>query len=131
MADAAVSVLALIGLTAAQILGWVWLDPVMGIVGMLVIANWSWNLIRASGSVLLDMRPDERIANEITQRLEGNRDDRVSDLHLWRIGPGHNAAVVSLLSDSPEIPAAYKARLAGIVGLSHITVEVNPCPGEH
>lgn len=131
MADAAVSVLALIGLTAGRELGWVWMDPMMGIVGMLVIANWSWNLVRASGAVLLDMRPDKRIVSEITHRLEAGCDDSVSDLHLWRIGPGHNAAVVSLVSDRPEPPAAYKAKLTGIAGLSHITIEVHSCPGQH
>lgn len=131
VADAAVSVLALIGLTSAWLLGWLWLDPAMGIVGMLVIANWSWNLIRASGMVLLDIQTDAGLAREIARRLEVGRDDRVSDLHLWRVGPGHNAAVVSVISDQPEPPAAYKARLAGIAGLSHITVEVQPCPGEH
>jgi len=130
IADAAVSVLAVIGLTAAWLLGWVWLDPVMGIVGMLVIANWSWNLIRASGAVLLDMSTEDGIASEVRRRLDtgGNR---VSDLHLWRVGPGHSAAIVSLVTDQPEPPAAYKARLAGIYGLSHVTVEVQPCPGAH
>jgi cation diffusion facilitator family transporter len=132
IADAAVSVLVLIGLTAGRILGWIWLDPVMGIMGMCVIANWSWNLIRASGAVLLDMRTsDGLLAEEITQRLESGRDDRVSDLHVWRVGPGHHAAVVSVVSDQPEAPARYKSRLAGIPGLSHVTVEVHSCPGEH
>jgi len=131
VADAAVSVLALIGLTAGRVLGWVWLDPVMGIVGMLVIANWSRNLIRASGVVLLDMKTEDGIASEIAHRLEAERGDRISDFHLWRVGPGHNAAVVSLVSDRPEPPAVYKSRLAGIEGLSHITVEVQRCPGEH
>ena len=131
MADAAVSVLALIGLGAGRLFGWVWMDPVMGIVGMLVIANWSWNLIRVSGAVLLDMRPTDGLAAEIARRLETGPHDRVADLHLWRIGPGHNAAVVSLVSDHPEPPLAYKARLAGIPGLSHVTVEVHACPGAH
>jgi cation diffusion facilitator family transporter len=131
VADAAVSVLALIGLTAGRELGWVWMDPAMGIVGMLVIANWSLNLVRASGAVLLDMRADDGVTREIAHCLETGRDDRISDLHLWRIGPGHHAAVVSLVSDRPEPPATYKARLAGIAGLSHITVEVQPCPGDH
>ena len=131
MADAAVSVLVLIGLTAGRLLGWLWLDPVMGITGMLVIANWSWNLIRASGAVLLDMRTERFMASAITHRLESGRNDRVSDLHVWRVGPGHSAAIVSLVSDQPESPATYKARLAGIAGLSHLTVEVQPCPGEH
>ena len=131
IADAAVSMLVLIGLTVGRLLGWIWLDPVMGIVGMLVIANWSWNLIRASGAVLLDMRTGDGIASEIKHRLEAEREDRVSDLHVWRVGPGHCAAVVSLVSDQPEPPASYKSRLVGIPGLSHVTVEVQPCPGDH
>jgi cation diffusion facilitator family transporter len=131
MADAAVSVLVLIGLIAGRILGWVWLDPMMGILGMIVIANWSWNLIRATGAVLLDMRTKDGAANEIAHRLETGRDDRVSDLHVWRVGPGHNAAIVSLISDQPETPETYKSRLTGIPGLSHVTVEVQPCPGDH
>ena len=131
MADAAVSVLVLAGLTLGRLLGWLWLDPVMGIVGMLVIANWSWNLIRASGAVLLDMRTGDGIASEISHRLESGRSDRVSDLHVWRVGPGHCAAIVSLVSDRPEPANAYKARLADIHGISHITVEVEACPGNH
>ena len=129
LADAAVSVLALIGLSAGFLLGWVWMDPVMGIVGALVIANWSLGLLRASGAVLLDMRP-EGLARQIRERLEEG-DDRIADLHIWRVGPGHHAALVSLVSDRPEPPRAYKARLAGIAGLSHLTVEVERCPGPH
>ena len=131
MADAAVSVLALVGLVTARALGWLWMDPVMGLVGMAVIANWSWNLLRAAGSVLLDMQPGGGLARRIEERLENVADDRVADLHLWRVGPGHHAAVVSIVSDRPEPPAVYKARLAGIPGLSHVTVEVLTCPGKH
>jgi len=130
MADAAVSVLAVIGLTAGRVLGWVWLDPAMGLIGMAVILNWSWSLVRVSGAVLLDVRP-EGIARAIVDRLEARRADRIADLHLWRIGPGHHAAVVSIVCDRPEPPAAYKARLADIAGLSHVTIEVLACPGEH
>ncbi len=130
IADAAVSVLAVIGLTCGRVLGWVWMDPVMGLIGMAVILNWSWSLVRISGTVLLDMRPDG-IARQIAERLEGGGSDRVSDLHLWRVGPGHHAAVVSIVCDRPEPPAAYKARLADIAGLSHVTIEVQPCPGAH
>jgi cation diffusion facilitator family transporter len=130
VADAAVSVLALVGLTMARALGWVWLDPAMGLVGMLVILNWSWGLMREAGTVLLDMRP-EAIARAIAERLEGVGGDRIADLHLWRVGPGHHAAVVSLVCDRPEPPAYYKARLADIAGLSHVTIEVQPCPGAH
>lgn len=130
MADAAVSVLALLGLAAAQAFGAVWIDPAMGLVGMAVILNWSWNLLRDAGGVLLDTCPVP-IARNIAERLEGAAGDRISDLHLWRVGPGHHAAVVSLVSDRPQPPAAYKARLADIAGLSHVTIEVQPCPGPH
>src|SRR5215469_15617114 len=127
LADAAVSVLALVGLSAGLFLGLVWMDPAMGIVGALVIANWAWGLLRAAGAVLLDMRP-EGLAHEIRRRLERG-DDRIADLHIWRVGPGHHAALVSLVSDQPEPPQAYKTLLADIAGLSHLTVEVQPCPG--
>jgi cation diffusion facilitator family transporter len=130
VADAAISVLAVIGLTAGRVLGWVWMDPVMGLIGMLVILNWSWSLMRLSGAVLLDIRP-EGIARQIAERLETAAGDRIADLHLWRVGPGHHAAVVSLVCDRPEPPAAYKARLADIAGLSHVTIEVQACPGAH
>ena len=129
LADAAVSVLALVGLGGGWVLGWVWMDAAMGIIGALVIANWAWGLLRAAGAVLLDMRP-EGLGQAIRDRLERG-DDRISDLHIWRVGPGHHAALVSLVSDRPEPPQSYKARLAGIAGLSHLTVEVQPCPGPH
>ena len=116
------------GLLAGRELGWIWMDPLMGIVGACVIANWSWGLVRAAGSTLLDMRPDPALARTVADRLESG-EDRVADLHLWRIGPGHCAAVVSIVSDEPRPPAVYKARLAGLRGLSHVTVEVQPCPG--
>jgi cation diffusion facilitator family transporter len=130
LADAAVSVLAVVGLSAGYALGWVWMDPAMGIVGAMVIANWSWGLLRAAGAVLLDMRPESGVAEEIRHRLEAGG-DRIADLHIWRVGPGHHAAVVSLVADTPEAPQAYKTRLAGIAGLSHLTIEVQPCPGPH
>jgi cation diffusion facilitator family transporter len=129
LADAAVSVLAVAGLLAAREFGLVWIDPLMGIVGAGVIANWSFGLIKAAGAVLLDMRAPD-LAAAVRERLEANG-DRVADLHLWRVGPGHMAAVVSVVSDKPQPPASYKARLAGLTGLSHVTVEVQPCPGHH
>jgi cation diffusion facilitator family transporter len=130
MADAAVSVLAIVGLTSAKLFGFVWMDPVMGIVGAFVIANWSFGLVRAAGAVLLDMQPDGALAHAIEHRLEDGS-DRISDLHLWRVGPGHNAAVVSLVSDHPQAPEAYKAKLKGLAALSHVSVEVHACPGPH
>jgi cation diffusion facilitator family transporter len=130
LADAAVSVLAIVGLTAGRFLGWVWMDPVMGLVGSAVIANWSWGLVRAAGAVLLDMHPQDHLATEIAERLEVGG-DRITDLHIWRVGPGHRSVMVSLISDSPDAPSAYKRKLVGLAGLSHVTIEVEPCPGEH
>lgn len=130
LADAAVSILAVIGLVAGRQLGWIWMDPAMGIVGACVIANWSWGLVRSAGAVLLDLRLDPSLATAVRERLERNG-DRISDLHLWRIGPGHAAVVVSVVSERPQPPARYKALLAGLPYLSHVTVEVERCPGSH
>ncbi len=128
LADAMTSVLAIAALLAARAYGWVWLDPAAGIVGALVIASWSVGLMRSSGAVLIDLSPDPRLARAIRRRIEVG-DDRVSDLHLWRLGPGHSGVIVSVVSDRPQQPAVYKGRLAGIPGLSHVTVEVHACEG--
>jgi cation diffusion facilitator family transporter len=126
LADALTSVLAILALLAGGLFGWSWMDPLMGIVGAAVIARWSWALMRDSGLVLIDAVPDRGLAQAMRDRLESDG-DRVSDLHLWRVGPGHNAAVVSLVSDHPAPPDHYKSRLAGLPELSHVTVEVQPC----
>jgi cation diffusion facilitator family transporter len=126
LTDALTSVLAIVGLLAGRFYGWLWMDPLMGIVGGVVIARWSWALLRGAGAVLLDTMPDKALSDQIRQSLErGN--DRVSDLHLWRIGPGHMAVIVSLVSDRPHAPEHYKAKLSGLPQLSHVTVEVHPC----
>lgn len=126
LADAATSVLAISALIAAMILQWTWADPVVGIVGAIVIARWAVGLLRSSGAVLLDVNDAGKMEGLIRQRLE-TRGDRVTDLHLWQIGPGHRAAVISLISDDPLPPADYKRRLSGLHGLSHVTVEVETC----
>jgi cation diffusion facilitator family transporter len=130
MADAAVSVLVIVGLVAGRQFGWVWMDPVMGLVATVVILSWSWTLIRSAGAVLLDVCPDPALAQRITSRLERGS-DRVSDLHLWRLGPGHLGAVISVVTHEPRAPDHYKRRLGGLRDLSHVTVEVVPCPGDH
>ncbi|MCK4207265.1 CDF family Co(II)/Ni(II) efflux transporter DmeF [Brucella pituitosa] len=124
LADALTSILAIVALLAGRSYGWLWADPLMGVVGALVIARWSWGLIRASGGVLLDRLPDdEDLPAEIREALETDA-DRIADLHVWQVGPGHHAAIVSLVSSAPREPSDYKARLAEIHELSHITVEV-------
>jgi cation diffusion facilitator family transporter len=130
VADAAVSVLVIIGLLAGRQFGWVWMDPIMGLVATIVILSWSWTLIRSAGSILLDVCPDPSLARKITLRLEQGS-DKVSDLHLWRVGPGHLAAVISIVSHDPRPPEQYKRRLSGLPGLSHVTIEVVCCPGEN
>jgi cation diffusion facilitator family transporter len=126
LADALTSVLAIVALLAGRLYGWVWMDPAMGIVGAMVIANWSIGLLRSSGSVLLDTVPDSALADAVRARLESSG-DRVADLHVWRLGPGHAGLIVSIVSDTPGPPEVYKARLRGLHGLSHITVEVHAC----
>jgi cation diffusion facilitator family transporter len=127
LADAATSVLAIAALVIAMYSQWVWTDPVVGIIGSLVIASWAFGLIRDSGSVLLDVSADKDLEAVIRDRLE-TRGDRVTDLHLWQVGPGHRAAVISVVSENPLPPATYKRRLGGLQSLCHVTVEVEICP---
>jgi cation diffusion facilitator family transporter len=130
MADAAVSALVIVGLVLGRQFGWLWLDPVVGLIATVVILAWSWSLIRSAGAVLLDASADPDLAQKIAGRLE-QAGDRISDLHLWRVGPGHLAAVISLVSDHPNDPGFYKRRLADLPDLSHVTVEVERCTGAH
>jgi cation diffusion facilitator family transporter len=129
-ADALTSVLAIVALGAGRLFGWSFLDPVMGLVGTLVIMSWSVSLLRSAGAVLVDAVPDGALAARVRERLEQNG-DKVSDLHLWRLGPGHTALIAAVVSDHPQAPDAYKALLSGLAGLSHVTVEVHACPDAH
>ncbi|SKD06057.1 CDF family Co(II)/Ni(II) efflux transporter DmeF [Paraburkholderia hospita] len=126
MADAAVSVLAIIGLVLARAFGWLWMDPLAGVIGALVIANWSYGLMRDTGAILLDMSPDRRMAENVRHAIE-DRGDKVVDLHVWRVGPGHMSAVVSVAtSECQRDSRFYHAVLERFRGLSHVTVEVQP-----
>jgi cation diffusion facilitator family transporter len=122
-ADAGISLMALVGLGAARIFGWNWLDPAMGIVGALVIANWSWGLVRDTGGVLLDMTPDPTMESQMRQVIEAEGDE-LSDFHLWRLGPGHLGAILSITTAMPRGPDFYRARLWQVDRLSHVTIEV-------
>ena len=130
LADALTSVFAIAALLAGKLLGWAWTDPVCGLVGALVILRWSLGLARDAGAVLLDTESDSGLAERV-RALLGTNGDRVTDLHVWRVGPGRFAAIASLVSDDARAPEHYKERLAAIACLAHVTVEVNPCPGEH
>jgi len=126
IADAGTSVLAILGIAVAWAYGWVWADPLMGLVGAAMIVHWSVGLLRQSSAVLLDAVPDPSLPGEIRAALEKDG-DQVADLHLWRLGPGSMAAIVSVVSDHPLLPVEYKAKLAHIAHLAHVTVEVQPC----
>ncbi|OLP57111.1 cation transporter [Rhizobium rhizosphaerae] len=124
LADALTSVLAIAALIAGRVYGWSWLDPAIGVVGAVVIARWSIGLIRQSALVLLDTADTAGdLPAAIRRRLDCDG-ARITDLHVWQVGPGHHAAIIALSSPAPEPPASYKARLATLPGLSHVTVEV-------
>ena len=124
MADAAVSVLVISGLLLGRFFGWVWMDAVAGMIGAAVIASWSYGLIRDTGAILLDMTPDRRLADAVRHVVEADG-DQLADLHLWRLGPGHLGAIVSVVSHAANHGRShFKARLARFRQLSHVTIEV-------
>jgi Co/Zn/Cd efflux system component len=105
------------------------MDPVMGIVGSLVVARWSWGLLRDSGRILLDRQAPAPLHERIREAIESDADNVVADLHVWSIGPGLQAAIVSVVTHDPRPPNHYKALLPA--GLDHVTVEVQPCSHPH
>ena len=123
VADAAVSVLVIAGLLLARTFGWLWMDPLAGLIGALVIANWSVGLLRDTGGILLDRTADPRMAERVRTVIESDG-DRVTDLHLWRLGPGHLGAIISVATTQAHEAAHYRQRLAKFGDLSHVTVEV-------
>lgn len=125
LADALTSITALVALTCGMFWGWVWLDPAMGIVGSVVIGVWSYGLLRDSGAVLLDAEDHGPRETEVRRLLE-EAGGRITDLHIWRVGRGHYACIVSLASDNQDAPGVYKAKLETLSELAHVTVEVNP-----
>lgn len=127
LTDALTSVLALVALVGGLMLGLDWLDPMMGIVGAVVILWWARGLLGDCARVLLDMEASPATADIIRRRIESDADNRVVDLHLWQVGTGHLALIVSLATHHPRPPQHYRALLKGIANLSHCTFEVVPC----
>jgi len=127
MADALTSMLAIVALLSAKYFGWVWMDPIMGIVGAVLVARWSYGLLGTTGSVLLDLQAPENVQNTIREAIERDGDSRVTDLHVWSIGPGIYSAQIALVAHNPAAPDEYKERIGKSAGLVHITVEVNVC----
>ncbi len=130
LADAVTSVLAIIALVGGKTLGWVWLDPAMGLVGSAVISQWACALIRDTHVILLDKEPDSSDLNgEIRKALQADEDTVIADLHIWQLAVNKFAAVISVVARQPKTPAAYKQLLREHGELVHVTIEVNPCPG--
>ena len=125
LADAAVSVAVIAGLILARALNWLWMDPVAGLVGSVVIATWSWGLMRDTGAILLDMAPDPALADQLRRAVQ-EQGDRIADLHVWRLGPGHLGAIVSIEAGGARDATYYRHRLSGLPSVSHLTVEVVP-----
>ena len=128
LADALTSVLAIVALLLGRGYGWLWADPAMGVVGALVIARWSWGLIQDAGGVLLDAAAEGLEVRQEIREAMAPAGVQVTDLHVWQVGPGHFAAIIALVAREPQAPAHYKALLAHIDELSHVTVEVQPLP---
>lgn len=125
--DALTSLLAIVALLSAKHLGWLWMDAAMGLVGAVLVGSWSIGLIRSSARALLDAEDNQELVEHITQDIESDADNRIADLHVWRLGPHSYGCIVSLVTHTPQPAAHYKALLADISELKHITVEVNVC----
>ncbi len=125
LADALTSVLAIVALLLGRAYGWFWADPVMGIIGAIVISRWSWGLIKDSAGVLLDRSPDGGKIEEKVRKAVETDTDKITDLHTWQIGPGHYSVIVSIASQVPKEVSEYKAQLIHIDHISHATVEVH------
>jgi cation diffusion facilitator family transporter len=129
LADAFTSVLAIAALTGGLFFGWSWLDPVVALVGAVVIGQWSIGVLRHSGRALVDATADPSISQRIHDLVEADGDAKIADLHVWQVGSGAWMAALSVVADRPLPAAAYRQRLAAIEPLRHVTVEVHACPG--
>lgn len=131
IADAATSVLAIIALAGGWVYGWSWLDPLMGIVGAVLVALWAKNLIIATGKVLLDREMDHGVVAEIRAAVETDQsagNTRVTDLHVWRVGKGVYSCALSLVTHDKDLsPNAVRAQLAQHAEIVHSTIEINHC----
>jgi cation diffusion facilitator family transporter len=128
MADALTSVLAIVALLTARYLGFLWMDPAMGLVGAILVARWSWGLLRSTSRVLLDRQGPAEICRAITGSIEADGDSRVADLHLWSIGPRAYAAEMVIVARAPATADEYRKRLPPRLGIAHAAIEVHAAP---
>ena len=130
MADALTSLLAIIALFTGKMFGWIWMDPIMGIVGALLITRWSYRLLIDTGKILLDRDINQEAVAEIQAKIESDSDNKVSDIHVWRVGSYHLSAIISIVTHHPKPPEYYKTLLADFEEIVHVTVEVIECDDE-
>jgi cation diffusion facilitator family transporter len=130
LADALTSLLAITALVSGKYLGWNWLDPIMGIVGAAVITRWSYLLLKETSPVLLDGSIEGEYLTAIKKKIEKAKDNRIADIHVWRVGPAHYAAIISIVTHYPQRIEYYKELLRDFEELSHITIEINTCDSE-
>ena len=128
MADALTSVLAIIALLAAKYFGYIWMDPVMGIVGAVLVARWSYGLLGSTSGILLDRQAPDSLQQKIRSILESDEDTRITDLHVWSIGPNIYSAQIALVGHRPLSAPEYKALIPDSLGLVHLSIEVHVCP---
>ena len=132
LADAFTSVLAITALTGGKFFGWAWLDPMVGIIGSGVVFSWSYTLLRDTSGILLDRTPaSSDLPDEIRQAVESDGDSLVTDLHVWQVGTGKYAAMVSIVAHEQKSCDSYRALLRGLEELVHVTIETHHCPEDH
>jgi cation diffusion facilitator family transporter len=130
LADAVTSVLAIFALLAGKYAQAAWLDPLIGVLGAALVMRWALGLGRSTAAVLLDRQAEPAVVERVKRAIEGIEDSLVADLHVWSIGPGIHAAIVSLVTHHPQPLAVYKAAIPAELKVVHVTVEVDVCPGE-
>jgi len=130
IADALTSVLAIVALITGKYFGWVWMDPIMGIVGAIVILKWAYSLVTQTGKILLDYNADKDFITKIKAILESDSDTRLTDIHAWKLGSQKYAAIVSIVTHYPKAPDYYKGLLKSLIDIVHLTVEVHTCDDE-
>jgi len=131
LADALTSVLAIVALLLGKYFGWSFLDPLMGIVGSIIITRWAYALVKQTSPILLDGSIDETYQLNVKKTIEDDSDNRISDIHIWKVSANHYAAVISLVTHFPKPTGYYKELLNNFVKLSHVTIEVNECKDEN
>jgi len=128
LADAVTSLLAITALVAGKFLGWVWMDPVMGIIGSGVVAQWSWVLLRDTSVILIDRTPQTDLKDEIRKAVESEEGTSIVDLHVWQVGVGQFSAIVSIAAENPRTPEYYRKKFKEHAELLHVTIEIHAVP---